>query len=158
MAPVFRNLRRISLTGWILVAMVVGVLIGVYAPVFAVKLKPLSTVFLRMIKSIIAPLIFSTLVVGIAGHGDDMKRVGRLALKSIVYFEIVTTLALFIGLLAVNIIKPGVGVTPTVTAAAAPAASEPVTFATVLAHIVPPRLFDAAARNQMPQIVFWAVR
>ncbi|HZF73316.1 MAG TPA: cation:dicarboxylase symporter family transporter, partial [Gemmatimonadaceae bacterium] len=80
MAPVFRNLRRISLTGWILVAMVVGVLIGVYAPVFAVKLKPLSTVFLRMIKSIIAPLIFSTLVVGIAGHGDDMKRVGRLAL------------------------------------------------------------------------------
>src|SRR5881394_1178903 len=106
---VYRNLRRISLTTWIIISMVVGVLIGVYAPAFAVQLKPLSTVFLRMIKSIIAPLIFGTLVVGIAGHGDDMKRVGRLALKSIIYFEIVTTLALFIGLLAVNVLKPGVG-------------------------------------------------
>src|SRR5216110_2966123 len=155
---VYRNLRRISLTGWIIVSMVVGVLIGVYAPVFAVKLKPLSTVFLRMIKSIIAPLIFSTLVVGIAGHGDDMKRVGRLALKSIVYFEIVTTLALFIGLLAVNVIKPGVGVTTSpVAGAAAPAPAEAVTFATVLEHIVPPSFFDAAARNEMLQIVFWSV-
>src|SRR2546426_11827943 len=154
---VYRHLRRIPLTSWILISMVVGVLIGTYAPDFARKLAPLSTVFLRMIKSIIVPLIFGTLVVGIAGHGDDMKRVGRLALKSIVYFEIVTTLALFIGLLAVNIIKPGVGVTPTVTAAAAPAASEPVTFATVLEHIVPQSFFDAAARNEMLQIVFWSV-
>src|SRR6266513_4068259 len=154
---VYRNLRRISLTTWIIISMVVGVLIGVYAPAFAVQLKPLSTVFLRMIKSIIAPLIFGTLVVGIAGHGDDMKRVGRLALKSIIYFEIVTTLALFIGLLAVNIIKPGVGVTAAAAAAAAPAASAPVTFATVLEHIVPQSFFDAAARNEMLQIVFWSV-
>ena len=102
-------LRRRSLTQWIIAAMVVGVLIGVFFPRFAVSLSPISTVFLRMIKSIIVPLIFGTLVVGIAGHGDDMKRVGRLALKSIVYFELVTTLALFIGLLAVNILKPGVG-------------------------------------------------
>ena len=63
--------------------------------------------FLRMIKSLIVPLLFATLVVGIAGHGDDMKRVGRLAFRSIVYFEIVTTLALAIGLLAVNLVKPG---------------------------------------------------
>ena len=76
----------------------------------AKNLKPLSTIFLRMIKSLIAPLIFATLVVGIAGHGDDMKRVGRLAFKSLLYFEIVTTLALFIGLAAVNFTKPGVGV------------------------------------------------
>ena len=69
---VYRNLRRISLTTWIIISMVVGVLIGVYAPAFAVQLKPLSTVFLRMIKSIIAPLIFGTLVVGISGLGDDM--------------------------------------------------------------------------------------
>ena len=69
---VFRQLRRISLTSWILISMIVGVLIGVFTPDLAVKLKPLSTVFLRMIKSIIAPLIFGTLVVGIAGHGDDM--------------------------------------------------------------------------------------
>src|SRR6476646_2737529 len=99
---VFRTLRRVSLTTWILVAMVVGVLLGWLTPSFAESLKPLSTVFLRMIKSIIVPLIFGTLVVGIAGHGDDMKRVGRLALKSIIYFEIVTTLALIIGLVTVN--------------------------------------------------------
>src|SRR5438309_3602948 len=107
---IFRTLKRVSLTSWILLAMVVGVLIGWQAPAFAMQLKPLSTVFLRMIKSIIAPLIFGTLVVGIAGHGDDMKRVGRLALKSIIYFEIVTTLALFIGVFAVNLVRPGEGV------------------------------------------------
>src|SRR4051794_34922957 len=109
--PIFRSLRRISLTSWIMISMVVGVLIGMFAPQFALAAKPLSTVFLRMIKSIIAPLIFATLVVGIAGHGDDMKRVGRLALKSIIYFEIVTTLALVIGLAAVNLVRPGEGVT-----------------------------------------------
>src|SRR5215212_2029473 len=107
MGLIFRNLRRISLTSWIMIAMVLGVLIGWAFPSFAVNLKPLSTVFLRMIKSIIVPIIFGTLVVGIAGHGDDMKRVGRLALKSLIYFEIVTTLALVIGLVAVNITRPG---------------------------------------------------
>src|SRR6184192_1937377 len=136
----YRNLRRISLTTWIIISMVVGVLIGVYAPAFAVQLKPLSTVFLRMIKSIIAPLIFGTLVVGIAGHGDDMKRVGRLALKSIIYFEIVTTLALFIGLSAVNILKPGVGVSLVATAAA-PVSGNQITFSSVLEHIVPQSFF-----------------
>ncbi len=150
-------LRRRTLTQWIVVAMFVGVAIGIVFPAFAVSLFPISTAFIRIIKSIIVPLIFGTLVVGIAGHGDDMKRVGRLALKSIIYFEIVTTLALVIGLLAVNIIKPGVGVTPTGTAAAAPAASEPVNFPTVLEHIVPQSFFDAAAHNEMLQIVFWSV-
>jgi len=150
-------LRRRTLTQWIIAAMFIGVAIGIAFPEFARLLLPISTAFVRIIKSIIVPLIFGTLVVGIAGHGDDMKRVGRLALKSIIYFEIVTTLALFIGLLAVNIIKPGLGVTPTATAATIPAASEPVTFATVLEHIVPQSFFDAAARNEMLQIVFWSV-
>src|SRR6185503_18637358 len=94
----WKFLKSISLTKWIIIAMVIGVIIGATAPTFATSLKPLSTIFLRMIKSIIVPIIFGTLVVGIAGHGDDMKRVGRLAFKSIVYFEVVTTLALFIGL------------------------------------------------------------
>ena len=89
--------------------MVIGILIGWLAPDFAPNLKPFANIFLRMIKSLIVPLLFSTLVVGIAGHGDDMKKVGRLALRSIIYFEVVTTIALAIGLVAVNLVKPGVG-------------------------------------------------
>ena len=150
-------LRRRTLTQWIVVAMFVGVAIGMVFPKFGVALLPISTAFIRIIKSIIVPLIFGTLVVGIAGHGEDMKRVGRLALKSIVYFEIVTTLALFIGLLAVNILKPGVGATLTTATGAAPVASETITFATVLEHIVPQSFFDAAANNQMLQVVVWSV-
>jgi len=151
-------LRRRTLTQWIIAAMVVGVLIGVFFPQFAVSLRPISTVFLRMIKSIIVPLIFGTLVVGIAGHGDDMKRVGRLALKSIIYFEVVTTLALVIGLLAVNILKPGVGVSlVSPETAGAVAVGGQVTFTGVLEHIVPQSFFEAAANNEMLQIVFWSV-
>src|SRR5213080_980923 len=145
---VWAFLRRRTLTQWILIGMALGTLLGWADPDLAIGLRPISTTFLRMIKSIIVPIIFGTLVVGIAGHGDDMKRVGRLALKSIVYFEIVTTLALVIGLLAVNIIKPGVGVTASPSAqAAVPAPAEAVTFATVLEHIVPQSFFDAAAHN-----------
>ncbi len=151
-------LRRRTLTQWILVSMVLGIALGALFPAFAMSLRPISTVFLRMIKSIIAPLIFGTLVVGIAGHGDDMKRVGRLALKSLIYFEIVTTLALFIGLLAVNIVKPGVGVSlPAAlsTQTAGPTAS--VTFSSVLEHIVPQSFFEAAVQNEILQVVFWSV-
>src|SRR6266513_4531408 len=150
-------LRRRTLTQWILAGMIVGVALGWLFPTFAVSLRPISTVFLRMIKSIIVPLIFGTLVVGIAGHGDDMKRVGRLALKSIVYFEIVTTLALFIGLFVVNVLKPGVGVSLAGETGAAPAASSQVTLGSVLEHIVPQSFFEAAATNEMLQIVFWSV-
>src|SRR3989441_5286530 len=131
-------LRRRTLTQWILVAVALGTLLGWAAPDVAATVRPLATVFLRMIKSIIVPLIFGTLVVGIAGHGDDMKRVGRLALKSIVYFEVVTTLALFIGLLAVNILKPGVGVSlVSPETAGAVAVGGKVTLTGVLEHIVP---------------------
>src|SRR5881398_2703567 len=142
-----RHVRRLSLTTWILISMVVGVLVGMYAPEFAVKLKPLSTVFLRMIKSIIAPLLFATLVIGIAGHGDDMKRVGRLAFKSIVYFEIVTTLALFIGLGAVNLTRPGDGVKLEADARTGrELAGRQTTLGGVLEHIVPESVFDAAVK------------
>ncbi len=155
---VYRNVRRIPLTSWILISMVVGVLIGTFAPAFAVKLSPISTVFLRMIKSIIVPLIFGTLVVGIAGHGDDMKRVGRLALKSIIYFEIVTTLALFIGLAAVNLVRPGEGVTLAASAEAGKElAHNTQTGAGFLEHLVPTSFFDAAAKNEVLQVVFFAV-
>src|SRR5829696_3594106 len=105
-----RLLRRIGLTRWIIISMVIGVAIGWQFPSESQHLKVASNIFLKLIKCIIVPIIVSTLIVGIAGHGADLKAVGRLALKSIIYFEIVTTLALAIGLLAVNIAKPGVGV------------------------------------------------
>ena len=155
---VYRHVRRIPLTTWILISMVVGVLIGTYAPDFARKLAPLSTIFLRMIKSIIVPLIFGTLVVGIAGHGDDMKRVGRLALKSIIYFEIVTTLALVIGLVAVNLVRPGDGVALSASPEAGKELSHNIQTGTgFLEHLVPTSFFDAAAKNEVLQVVFFAV-
>src|SRR5207253_3741689 len=115
-----KTLRRISLSQWIIVAMVAGILCGWQFPAAAARAGIVSDLFIRLIKCIIVPLIFATLVVGIAGHTDDMKAVGRLALKSIIYFEIVTTLALVIGLAAVNIVRPGVGIQ--LTAAAEPSA------------------------------------
>jgi len=125
----------------------------------ATDLKILSTIFLRMIKSLIVPLIFSTLVVGIAGHGDDMKKVGRLAFRSIIYFEVVTTIALVIGLVAVNLTKPGIGVD--LGAASAEAGSQfaarKTTFSGVLEHTVPQSFFEAAAANEVLQIVFFAI-
>jgi proton glutamate symport protein len=153
-----RHIRRIPLSSWILISMVVGVFLGTYTPDLAHTLAPLSTVFLRMIKSIIVPLIFGTLVVGIAGHGDDMKRVGRLALKSIIYFEIVTTLALAIGLIAVNVVKPGLGVALSSSAEAGKElAHNTQSGTTFLEHLVPTSFFDAAAKNEVLQIVFFAV-
>jgi proton glutamate symport protein len=103
------RLPKISLTTKIFIGLVAGVLLGWLLPDWGVAVRPLSALFLNLIKSIIAPLIFSTLVIGIAGTGD-IRQVGRIGLKAIVYFEIVTTFALFIGLAAVNITKPGVGV------------------------------------------------
>ena len=161
-------LRRISLSQWIVFAMILGILLGWLFPESArdshrgwaaTDLNVLSTVFLRMIKSLIVPLLFGTLVVGIAGHGDDMKRVGRLALRSIIYFEIVTTLALVIGLLAVNIVKPGRGVDLGAASAAegSQLAATHTTFSGVLEHTVPQSFFEAASRNEVLQIVFFAI-
>jgi proton glutamate symport protein len=157
-------LRRVSLTGWIVIAMVVGVVVGYLdnrvwlGTDVAAMVQPLSTIFLRMIKSIVVPLIFASLVMGIAGHGDDLKRVGRLAFKSILYFEIVTTIALAVGLIAVNLVKPGVGVALAASAEQGKEfASAHTTLAGVLEHTVPVSFFDAAARNEVLQVVFFAI-
>jgi len=150
--------RRISLSRWILVAMAVGILIGWLFPAFAADLKILSTIFLRLIKCIIVPLIFSTLVVGIAGHSDDMKVVGRLALKALVYFEVVTTLALFIGLGAANLIRPGEGIKLAGSAQqGSQFAATKISFTDVLEHLAPQSLFDSAARNDVLQVVVFAM-
>jgi proton glutamate symport protein len=160
------GLRRISQTQWIVILMVLGVAIGYLFPdrpghvgFEATDLQVLSTVFLRMIKSLIVPLLVPTLIVGIAGHGDDMKRVGRLALRSIIYFEVVTTLALVVGLLAVNIFKPGVGVNlATGTAdAGIELAKTKTTFASVLEHTVPQSFFEAAWKNDVLPIVVFSI-
>ncbi len=157
-------LRRISLTGWIVIAMLVGVTVGyldnqVWLDTdVAAMVQPLSTIFLRMIKSIVVPLIFASLVVGVAGHGDDLKRVGRLAFKSILYFELVTTVALAVGLVAVNLVKPGVGVALAASAEQGKEfASTHTTLAGVLEHTVPASFFDAAAKNEVLQVVFFSI-
>jgi len=151
-------LRRISLTQWIVISMFAGVLVGLVFPAESQHLKVISNVFLRLIKCIIVPIIFGTLVVGIAGHSDDLKAVGRLALKSIIYFEIVTTLALAVGLIAVNLTKPGVGVS-----LAAPAAGDKSvaphrqTAKEMIEHVVPRSFFESAANNDVLQVVVFAV-
>lgn len=157
-------LRRTTLTQWIIIATIAGAVVGwldhdVWLTTnVGDALKPLSNIFLRMIKSIVVPLIFGSLVVGIAGHGDDLKRVGRLALKSIVYFEIVTSVALFVGLAAVNLVRPGEGVSLAVSGEEAKQfASTPVTLSGVLEHTVPQSFFEAATKNEILQVVFFSV-
>ncbi len=103
--------NRKSMTAWIFIGMLAGVVVGLSCPKFAENLDVLSAVFLRLIKTVVAPLLFGTLVIGVAGH-SNMKDVGRMGWKSLVYFEIATTIALFIGLGAINFTKAGVGVKP----------------------------------------------
>lgn len=150
-----RALKRISLTTWIFIGMIAGVALGVGAPGFAKELGPVSNVFLRLIRSIIAPLLFGTLVVGIAG-GGDMKRMGRIGGKAIIYFEVVTTLALLLGLAAVNLVRPGAGIPIHATAAEAAVTQGHATFSSVLEHIFPSSIIDAMARNDALQIVVFA--
>lgn len=157
-------MKKLSSTQWIGVSMIVGILLGwlfpaAEYPALLTGAKAVSSVFLRMIKSLIVPLLFSTLVVGIAGHGDDMKKVGRLAFRSIVYFEIVTTLALFIGLAAVNLVRPGAGVnlTGVESSTATTLAQTKVTFSGVIEHMVPQSFFEAATHNEVLQIVFFSI-
>lgn len=154
-----RQRRWPSLTQWILIAMLTGAAIGWLAPAFATKLEPLSTIFLRLIKSLVVPLVFSTLVVGIASHGDDLRRVGRLALRSIIYFEVVTTLALVVGLVVANLAQPGarVPLAQASTGSAAELAQRHVTLSGVLEHLVPQSFFEAAANNDILQVVVFAV-
>ena len=164
--PRLRWIGRISQAQWVVIAMVAGVALGWWFPdrpdtggFRASDLQVLSNVFLRMIKSLVAPLLFATLVVGIAGHGDDLKKVGTLAFRSIVYFEIVTAMALVVGLLAVNVAQPGSGVNlgAAVGTAGAELATTKPALGSVLEHIVPQSFIDAAARDDALQITFFSI-
>jgi len=146
-----------SLTTWILVSMIAGAEFGYDLPAVAGKLQVLSEVFLRMIRTIIAPLLFSTLVVGIAGHAD-LKQIGRMGWKSILYFEIVSTIALFIGLLAINIGKAGVGVVIPANPGAPPVTNiSTQTTGDFILHIFPENLAKAIYEGQILQIVVFSI-
>src|SRR6201982_798293 len=150
---------RPSLTTQIMVGLVIGALIGWLRPDWANKVYFLRDIFINLIKSIIAPLIFSTIVVGIAGAGA-LKKVGRMGIKAIVYFEIVTTAALFIGLVVVNLMKPGAGVTlaaANIDIVRTIEQSHPRTFVEALGHAVPSSVVDAMVRGDVLQIVVFSV-
>jgi proton glutamate symport protein len=147
-------LKRISLTTWILIALVGGIVFGAIAPGPAKQLAILGTIFLRLIKSIIAPLLFGTLVSGIAGTGN-VKTMGRIGGKAILYFEIVTTIALFVGLGAVNLIKPGVGV-QLQKGTGAGVASSSASLSQILEHTFPTSIIDSMAKGEVLQIVVFA--
>ena len=151
--------RRISLTQQIFIGLALGIvagwLVSRFHPEWAIYFRPFSQLFLRMIKMIIAPLIFATLVAGIAGAGH-VKVVGRMGIRAIIYFEVVTTIALVIGLVAVNIIKPGVGVNLPM-GAQAEITAKPQTWDQILLHIVPESVIDAMARGDVLQIVTFSI-
>jgi len=145
-------------------ALILGVLVGHFFPDLAVKMRPFAVIFLRMVKMIIAPLLFATLVVGIAGHGD-VKSLGKIGLKTIIYFEIVTTLALVIGLTMGNFFKPGVGFV-TGTSSHAIHMQEAGLMAATQAHtsisemvtsIFPTSIIDAMAQGNLLQIVVFSI-
>src|SRR2546422_891996 len=149
---------RPSLTTQILIGLVVGGVLGYISPKWGNNLYFLRDIFLNMIKSIIAPLVFSTLVVGIAG-GGDLKKVGRMGAKALLYFEIVTTAALFIGLGVVNLTKPGVGVSLVANAAEAQqlAQNHPKTLVETIVHIFPASVVDSMVKGDVLQIVAFSV-
>ena len=144
-----------SLTAWVFIAMVIGVVIGVDFPAVAKELNVTGKIFLRLVKTIIAPLLFGTLLVGIAGH-SNLKQVGRMGLKAIIYFEVVTTLALFIGLGAINFSQAGAGIQkPTVI-------EKPETLLEAGKHfqlydIVPENITKAISENNVLQIVVFSI-
>ncbi|SKB38224.1 dicarboxylate/amino acid:cation symporter [Daejeonella lutea] len=150
------GLKKKSLTTWILISMVVGAEIGHDYPEAGIKLQVLSKVFLKMIKTIIAPLLFATLVYGIAGH-SDLKQVGRMGWKSILYFEVVTTIALFIGLAAINISQAGMGITLPPGAHEELPVVPPQSFNDIILHIFPENIAKSIADGAILQIVVFSI-
>ena len=156
-------MKKVKLTSWIFIALILGVIVGWLAPDFSKRLHVLAEVFLRMVKMIIAPLLFSTLIIGIAGH-DDAKGIGRLGLKTIVYFEIVTTFALFIGLAVANIFQSGFGMgnmyadtTGLTQIAQMVSVTQHNSIGQMLLSIFPTSIIQAMAEGNLLQIVVFSI-
>jgi proton glutamate symport protein len=151
--------RGLTLTQQIFIGLILGIIVGAIIdathPAYAIYFRPFSQLFLRLIKMVIAPLIFATLVAGIAGAGH-FKVVGRMGLRALIYFEVVTTLALVIGLVAVNVTKPGVGVNLPM-GQASDITAKPQTWDQILLHVVPESVMDAMARGDVLQIVVFSI-
>ena len=140
----------------LVVGLIVGYIISITDRRVADYIRPFSQIFIRMIQMIIAPLLFGTLVAGIAGAGH-FKDVGRMGLRAIIYFEVVTTLALLIGLLAVNLLQPGVGMVLPAPSGPPPITTVAQTWDQILLHIVPTSAIDAMAKNDVLQIVVFSM-
>lgn len=158
-----KNLKKKSrLTFYIFAALGLGVVFGWLFPEIAVQLKPLADAFLRMIKMIIAPLLFSTLVVGIAGHGN-VKSLGKIGFKTIIYFEIVTTIALILGLTVANIFQPGKGLLLEASSQSLAEVSKMGTIhvghslSDLINHMIPTSIFQSLSDGNILQVVFFAV-
>jgi proton glutamate symport protein len=149
-------IRRRSLLIWTFYAMVAGVELGIDSPHFAVQLRFVGDIFLRLIRMIVAPLIFGGLVTGIAGHGE-LKGVGRVAIKSIIFFEVVTTLGLILGLIAINLSHAGAGVVLPAASDTLQSAAHPDTWQQVLTHIFPENIALAVAENQILQVAVFSI-
>jgi Na+/H+-dicarboxylate symporter len=152
---VYGCLRR-TLTAWIFIAMLLGAAIGYDFPNAATNLRVLALIFLRLIKTIIAPLIFGTLVVGIAGH-SNLRQVGRLGLRSIIYFEIVTTIAIFLGLAAINISKAGAGVQLPAAPATETVPVNKLSAQDTILHIFPENIAKSVADGAVLEVVVFSL-
>jgi proton glutamate symport protein len=151
------GLRNRSLTFWIFFAMLAGLELGLEFPDFAAQLRFLSDIFLRLIKVIVAPLILGTLITGIAGHGD-LRKVGRIGWKSLLYFEVVTTIALFLGVAAINLTRAGEGLLiPASAATATPPEVTPLRWTDFILHIFPENIAKSVAENQILQVAVFAI-
>lgn len=143
----------------VIIGIITGVLVGWLFPSFAPAAKLISEMFINIIRMVIAPVIFFTIVLGIAGAGN-LKKVGRLGGKGLIYFEVVTTLAIIIGLVIANIIKPGAGVTHSSIAGANVSAikdAKAFDWADFILHIVPSNIVDAFAKGDIIQILFFGI-
>ena len=150
------SVRRRSLLVWTFWAMLAGAELGVDAPQFAAQTRFLADIFLRLIRMIVAPLIFGGIVTGIAGHGE-LRGVGRVAVKSIVFFEAVTTVGLILGAVAINLTKAGVGVVLPAAAGATAPVARPETWQQILLNIFPENIAQAVAQNQILQVAIFAL-